>query len=79
MVMMAVTTHAPRKRAGELVPRAMSASTRKMPDPIMDPATMAVELNSPRLCTNPVVLAGVTNSEDGVRFEVRHLARFYPK
>jgi hypothetical protein len=51
MVRMAVTTHAPRKSAGELVPRAISASTIKMPDPIMDPITMAVELNRPRLCT----------------------------
>jgi hypothetical protein len=29
----------------------MSASTRKMPDPIMEPATSAVELNSPSVCT----------------------------
>jgi hypothetical protein len=30
----------------------MSASTRKMPDPIMEPITIAVELNRPRLCTS---------------------------
>jgi hypothetical protein len=29
----------------------MSASTMKMPDPIIDPITNAVELKSPRLCT----------------------------
>src|SRR4051812_46816177 len=29
----------------------MSALTRKMPDPIMEPATSAVELNSPSVCT----------------------------
>src|SRR5215469_2827514 len=29
----------------------MSASTRKMPEPIMEPATIAVELNSPSVCT----------------------------
>jgi hypothetical protein len=49
MVRMAVTTHAPRKSAGELVPRAISASTIKMPEPIIDPITSAVELNRPRL------------------------------
>ena len=52
MVIIAVTTHAPRKSAGELVPRAISASTIKMPEPIMEPVTMAVELNRPRLCTS---------------------------
>ena len=71
MVMMAVTTHAPRKRAGRVGAAGnvridkKNAGTR-----CSDLVTMAVELNSPRLCTNPVVLAGVTNSEDGVRFEV---------
>src|SRR5580698_876130 len=53
MVITPVTTHAARKSAGELVPRAISASTRKMPDPIMDPATIAVELKSPRVRTIP--------------------------
>src|ERR1035438_1620513 len=52
MVSMAVTTHAPRKSAGELVPRAMSASTMKMPEPIMEPITIAVALNRPRVCTS---------------------------
>ena len=51
-VRMPVTTHAPRYRAGELVSRAISASTRKMPDPIIDPITSAVELVSPRPFTN---------------------------
>ena len=57
MVRMAVTTHAPRYSAGELVPRAISASTIKMPDPIIDPITSAVELKSPRLCTRWGALA----------------------
>jgi hypothetical protein len=30
----------------------MSASTMKMPEPIIDPMTSAVELKSPRLWTN---------------------------
>lgn len=51
MVSTAVTTHAPSRSAGEPVPRAISASTMKTPEPIIDPATMAVELNRPRLCT----------------------------
>jgi hypothetical protein len=53
---MPVTTQAPNTSAGELAVRAMSASTRKMPDPIMEPATSAVELNNPRVCT----IAGAT-------------------
>ena len=65
MVRIAVTTHAPRNSAGELVPRAMSASTIKMPDPIMDPITMAVELNRPRLCTIFGALAEMAASELG--------------
>ena len=63
MVRIAVTTHAPRNSAGELVPRAMSASTIKMPDPIMDPITIAVELNKPRLCTSFGALEETAASE----------------
>src|SRR5579863_3531447 len=53
---MPVTTHAPSTSAGELAVRAMSASTRKMPDPIMEPATSAVELKRPSVCTMPGAL-----------------------
>jgi hypothetical protein len=35
----------------------MSASTMKMPDPIMDPMTSAVELKRPRVWTNRGALA----------------------
>jgi hypothetical protein len=43
MVSSVATTHAPRNSAGELVPRAMSASTMKMPEPTIEPTTSAVE------------------------------------
>src|SRR5947209_2895156 len=46
----------------------MSLSTMKMPDPIMEPTTMAVELNRPRLWTSPVgraVLLAVGVDLDG--------------
>ncbi len=64
-----MTTQAPRTSAGELAVRAMSASTRKMPDPIMEPATSAVELNKPSVCTilgaSWVVAAGFSGGEFG--------------
>jgi hypothetical protein len=41
----------------------MSASTIKMPDPIMDPITIAVELNKPRLCTSFGALEETAASE----------------
>ena len=56
MVRAAVTTHAPRKSAGESVPRAISASTIKMPEPIIEPITSAVELKRPRDWTIPEAL-----------------------
>ena len=68
MVRMAVTTQAPRNSAGELVPRAMSASTMKMPEPIIEPATSAVELKRPRLCTSRGALAEVSEAGMGVEF-----------
>src|SRR5580698_1504846 len=52
MVMIPVTTHAARNSAGESVVRPISASTRKIPDPIIEPTTMAVELKRPSDCTN---------------------------
>ena len=59
MVITAVTSHAPISSAGEPTPRLMSAGTMKMPEPIIEPMTMAVALNSPRLATRPVFwLAG---------------------
>lgn len=66
MVSTAVTTHAPRKSAGEFVPLAMSASTIKMPDPIIDPITMAVELKRPRLCTSRGPVAAPSDGRMGV-------------
>ncbi len=48
---MAVTTQAAISSAGESVPRAMSASTMKMPEPIIEPMTIAVEEKRPRPCT----------------------------
>ena len=52
MVSTAVSTHAPTRSAGESVPRAMSASTMKIPEPIIDPITSAVEEKRPRLWTS---------------------------
>src|ERR1700679_3804386 len=52
-VMTVVTSHAPMSRAGEPTPRLISAGTRKMPEPIIEPTTIAVALKRPRLATNP--------------------------
>src|SRR5579864_3667531 len=52
MVMKAVTTQAPISRAGESTSRAISADTRKIPDPIIDPITSMVELVRPRPLMN---------------------------
>jgi hypothetical protein len=38
----------------------------KMPDPIMDPITSAVELKRPRLCTNRGALEESAASESGI-------------
>jgi hypothetical protein len=51
MVMIPVTTHAARNNAGESVVRAISASTRKIPDPTIEPTTSVVELKRPSDCT----------------------------
>src|SRR6266568_6914077 len=66
MVRTPVTTHAPKTSAGELAVRAISASTRKMPDPIMEPATIAVELKRPSVCTSFGVSLAVAESLTGV-------------
>ena len=52
IVITAVTSHARISSAGEPTPRDISADTIKMPEPIMDPATMAVAENRPRPFTN---------------------------
>ena len=52
IVMTAVTSHAPISSAGEPVSRAMSADTMKMPEPIIEPTTIAVALKRPRPCTS---------------------------
>src|ERR1700729_3868452 len=52
MVITAVTSHAAISRAGEPSDRDISAETMKMPDPIIEPVTIAVAENSPIPCTN---------------------------
>ena len=47
MVMAAVTSQAAMSRAGEPTVRLMSAETMKMPEPIIEPMTMAVAENRP--------------------------------
>ena len=47
MVMRAVTSHAAMSSAGEPTMRPISAETMKMPEPIMEPMTMAVAEKSP--------------------------------
>jgi hypothetical protein len=44
----------------------MSASTMKMPEPIMEPITSAVELKRPRLCASLGALGGRAALEMGV-------------
>ena len=51
--MIAVTTHGTIIRPAELVSRAISAATMKIPEPIMDPITMVVASNSPRPLIRP--------------------------
>jgi len=76
MVSTPVTTHAPSSSAGESVPRAMSASTMKMPEPIIDPMTSAVEEKSPSLCTIRGASAGTWNLSIGVISEVVTYSKF---
>src|ERR1700726_3620176 len=52
MVRKPVITQAPINNAGESTSRAISAETRKMPDPIIEPITSMVELVRPRPLTN---------------------------
>ena len=52
IVMAAVTSHAPISSAGEPMTRDISAETMKMPDPIIEPMTIAVAENRPIPCTN---------------------------
>ena len=52
IVINAVTSHAAISSAGEPSPRDISADTMKMPDPIIEPITIAVAENSPIPCTN---------------------------
>ncbi len=47
IVITAVTSHAAIMSAGESTSREISAETMKMPEPIIDPITIAVELNKP--------------------------------
>src|SRR6202012_5753946 len=52
IVITAVTSQAAISNAGEPSPRDISAETIKMPDPIIEPITIAVAENNPMLCTN---------------------------
>src|SRR5437879_1739486 len=52
IVINAVTSHAAISNAGDPSPRDISAETIKMPDPIIEPITIAVAENSPIPCTN---------------------------
>jgi hypothetical protein len=52
IVITAVTNHAAISSAGDPNPRDISADTIKMPDPIIEPITMAVAENKPIPCTN---------------------------
>jgi len=51
-VITAVTSHAAISSAGDPSTRLISADTIKMPDPIIDPITIAVAENNPIPCTN---------------------------
>jgi hypothetical protein len=42
----------------------------KMPEPIMEPITIAVELNSPRLCTILGALESVVDCVEEFRFSL---------
>jgi hypothetical protein len=52
MVITAVTNHAAINNAGEPSDRDISAETMNMPDPIIEPITIAVAEKSPIPCTN---------------------------
>src|SRR5581483_5120628 len=52
MVRKPVNSHAPIRRAGESVSRAISAETMKIPEPIIEPITSVVALVRPRPLTN---------------------------
>lgn len=62
IVMTAVTSHAPISSAGDPSRRDISAGTMKMPDPIMEPITIAVAENNPMPCTNWGCAAVVTSA-----------------
>jgi hypothetical protein len=52
IVITAVTSYAAINNAGEPSPRDISADTIKMPDPIIEPITIAVAENNPIPWTN---------------------------
>src|SRR5690349_19138272 len=52
MVRNPVISHAPMSNAGEPTSREISAETRKIPEPIIEPITSMVELVRPRPLTN---------------------------
>ena len=61
MVISAVTSHAAINSAGEATVRLISAETMKMPEPIMEPMTMAVAEKSPMPRTKCGAAAGLSS------------------
>ena len=71
MVIAAVTSQAVISSAGEPSTRLISAGTIKMPDPIIEPITMAVAENSPMPCTKcgaEEVVTGVSSPPEAALF-----------
>ena len=58
--------HATRSQPGDPTCRAISADTMKIPDPIIDPATIVVESRSPSPRTKPVVLSSTATAASAI-------------
>src|SRR6185503_7248085 len=61
-----VTIHATNNQPGEPTCRDISAETMKMPEPIIDPATIVVESRRPSPRTNPVLLSSATTAASAI-------------
>ena len=77
MVSSPVTTQTISSQPAEPTWRAISAGTMKMPEPIIEPATIMVESSSPSSRTNPVVCFLAARSASRRCFPA--CARFSPK
>src|SRR5947209_4118726 len=81
MVRNPVISQAPINKAGELTSRAISAETKTIPEPIIDPITSMVELVRPRPLTNSrsvdglaeVACAGLVSTVSWFSEEVQEL------